>query len=184
MWTLRTADPSDLSTIYNLQNTKYRQEVFDSALPPLDQFMEEKRAAISSGLEKFFILRQQNAPQGFLKFVKEHDFWQVTIWGAWLKTLVYAGSATAFDYLSSPRLVFGVRETNRRMNKLCNEYAFRLIGRNSFFVTLTEPPYVSVARVLLYDITMDEYRQQEKKMRERSFPLEFQWNGRRIESED
>jgi hypothetical protein len=176
MWSIRTAGVSDLPAIYDLQNTVFRSEVMDSELPARDEFLRQKENLLALGEEKLFLLERAGKPEGFLAFSMESGFWHVNVWGAWLKTLVYAAGVAAFDHLQFPRLVFCVREVNRRMVTLCERYEFRLIGRNSVFVTLQEPPYISIARVCYYDITMEEFRLRSEKMRKASLTLQWDWS--------
>ena len=175
MWSVRPADVSDLPVIYELQNSTFRSQVFDSELPSQEQFIEEKQAALAAGDEKLYVLQKDWNTVGFISFGKESNFWNVTIWGTWLKTLVYAAGMCVFRHLNSPRLIFCIRDTNKRMIKLCNEYEFRLIGHDSRFVTFPDPPYVGIAQFSYFDITAEEFDQRVQKMRERSLPLQFQW---------
>jgi hypothetical protein len=174
MWIVRSASMDDLSTIYSLQNSSHREEALDSELPSFDQFFEERRQEMMSGQEKYFLLENAGVPAGFVALSLASDFWNARIWGRWLRTLVYAGSSIAFDHLQLPRLVFGVRETNRRMNKVCKDYDFRTVGENSVIVTFQDPPYVGVARILYYDLTAEEFHARSQLIRQHSFPLQFQ----------
>ncbi len=170
---LRPATISDLPAIYQLQNTPYRQEMLDTDLLPFEPFLQEKTVKMNTGEELYYILEEDGVSRATIWFSPSADFCHTIIWGPWLKTLIYCSGKAAFDHLKVPRLVFGVRQSNRRMVRACELFTFRIVGETKVTVTLEEPPYLGTALINFYDITMAEFREREALMRSQSLPLEF-----------
>ena len=175
MWSLRTASTSDLSIVYDLQNLPYRQQVLDSELPPREQFLLEHVNSMEQGEEHCFLLEEHGDGRGIVTISKTGDFWHATLWGRWLRTLVYAGQVAAFDHLQIQRLVFSVRESNQRMLRICDQYSFKFAGEKSVFVTLPNPPYLGTAKLRYYSVTPEEFHAKAEQMKANSLPLEFRW---------
>jgi hypothetical protein len=175
VWILHPATASDLPLIYDLQNVPFRQQVLDSDLPPREQFIQERSAAMAEGTDKYFVLQQDQIPRGIVHLSKTSEFWQALIWGRWLHTLSYAAFVVAFEHLMLRRVVFFVRENNHRMLNICDQYQFRKIGENSVFVTLPDPPFLGTVKIQYYDLTAEEFQAKAEMMRANSMPLEFRW---------
>jgi len=99
----------------------------------------------------------------------------VTTWGRWLKTLIYCVGLAAFDYLKVPRLVWNIRESNKRWIKVYEKYPFQFLGENSVFVTLNKPPYIGVTKILYYGIEAETFYQNRELFIKYSLPLEVRW---------
>jgi hypothetical protein len=175
MWSLCPATVSELEIIYNLQNIPFRFEALGAELPAYPQFLAEQTKGMDAGIEKYFLLNENEKPAGFVHLTLVSEFWHATLWGPWLKTLVYCAGLSAFVFLKVPRLVWNVRQNNKRMVKVCEKYPFRFLGENNVFVLLNEAPYVGIDKVNYYEITSERFFETEDFFRKNSFPLDLRW---------
>ena len=167
----RRAVPADMRAIYDIQNVSFRMEVFDLPLPSFDQFCKEKETARELGEEHYFLLEEDGVLLGFTWFTKSPNFWFSTIWGKWLKTLTYASCIAGFDYLYFDRSVLGVRQSNRRMIRILDEFGFRLVGETPILYAAPDPPVLRTAILNYYDIKREEFWENREKWKRKS--LEF-----------
>lgn len=169
---VRPAAPSDLRAIYDLQNGPFRENVFTSPLPDFEEFRELAGRQIAEGRQAYCVLVENDQVTGFIWYEKDDAFSHVTIWGRWLKTLTYAAFLVAFELLGIPRLVFVVRESNRRMVRVCEAFAFRLAGQDTC-IYLSAGGGIVVGRVNIYEITAAEFTGKKAAMASQALPLEF-----------
>jgi len=175
MWTLRHAGPDDFRKIYDLQNVPMRIEVLGDELPPFEQFLSQRMHGWGSGNEKYFLLEKEGTQEGFLGFTLVSEFWHVTLWGRWLKTLIHCCGLSAFDHEKWPRLVWSIHQNNLRWIKVCEKYPFRFLGETSVMVTLKDPPYIGVAKVNYYDIAAETFFEQRDYFEKNSHPVQVAW---------
>lgn len=170
----RHAEKSDLQAIYDIQNVPYRTEVFDSLLPTFEEFSSRYSMATEVGEEHYYLLEEQGKVMGFTYFSRSPDFWFASIWGKWLKTLTYASCIAAFDYLHFDRCLLGVRQSNRRMIRVLDEFGFRLIGETGVLHEAVEAPFLRKAMVNYYDIKPDEFWSHREDWRNKSLEITVQ----------
>jgi hypothetical protein len=170
---VRPACAADLLSIYSLQNVPFRDQVFDTPLPSYEEFQKEVGERLAEGEgEQYWVFEEDGRTTGFLWFQMNDGFWFVTIWGRWLKTLTNAAGVVAFDRLFAPRLVFLVRQSNRRMIRVCEDFQFRKVGE-------TEAIYVSgrgfsIGKANYYDITAEEFEGKRVYMASQSLKLKIE----------
>jgi len=175
MWKLREAKISDLQTIYKFENVPLREDVLNSEALPWDEYFAERTKGMEAENEKYFLLENAETPEGFLKLSYESDFWYVITWGRWMKTLIYCTGLAAFDYLKLPRVVWTVREDNKRWLKAYEIYSFEYIGENYFFITRKEPPYLSTIKMFYYTAKAEIFQQNRDLFKKYSLPVEPLW---------
>lgn len=169
----RRAELSDLSAIYDIQNVPFREKVFAESLPPRDQFIQQVSAAIGAGEEMYYILQDDERIIGYIRFEKHDTGWQFTVWGKWLKTLIYAASEVAFRHLGLDHIGGFVRKDLKRMNHIYEEYRIRKLGESSVFYTSEEPPYVRKAVLVYYDFRADEFFGRYDFFQGQALPVDF-----------
>ncbi len=167
----RRATLADMRGIYDIQDVPFRTEVFSAPLPSFEQFCSEWQKGIDAGEEHYFLLEQNEILAGFTWFNRTPDFWFSTIWGKWLKTLTYASCIAAFDYLGFERSLLGVRQSNRRMIRVLEEFEFRLVGETPMSYIAADPPVLRKAVMNYYDIKRGEFWENRENWRKKS--LEF-----------
>ena len=175
MFTFRPAAPSDLTAIHSMQNVPFREQVFARPFPHLDRYLQETANQIASGKEYYFILEETGSLRGFVWFQQVEGDWYATIWGRFLKTLVYAGTTVAFDKLRLPKLLWCVRQTNQRMIQICDLFRFRSLGETPVLWTREQHPYVVQVTLNYYEITAEEFQEKASLLRQQSLPLLFQF---------
>src|SRR5262245_5975755 len=143
---VRRATPADFRAIYGIQNGSFRMEVFDSSPDSFEEFSAKTVALVEGGVEHYFVLEEDSQVTGFVWFSFSDDLWFTTIWGRWLKTLVYAAGVTGFDCAKISKQIFLVRQSNKRMIRVAEEagYGFRKAGETSGYIVRDEFPHLVV----------------------------------------
>jgi hypothetical protein len=170
---IRKADRSDLFAIHRMQDTPFRDRVFIDPLLPRKEFVERAESRIQKGLEHYFVQDSQGTIVGFIRFVMKSN-WHAFTWGKWLNTLVYASNVVAFNRLELPRLIFPVREDNKRLIHLYEKFEFRKVWQEFIFYRQTLLAPLRTTNVTYYDITHEEFAVRADEMLKHSLPLTFE----------
>ena len=170
----RSAKMTDLRAIYDIQNVPFRTEVFDTSLPSFEKYSAEREYAIKSGTEHYLLLEKDRILQGFTRFIYSNEVWLTTIWGKWLKTLCYASCISGFDLLKFERSVFAVRESNKRMVRVCVEFGFHLAEQAPIVLFFDGPPHIQQVMMNYYLITPQEWNDKREEWSKKVLSLKVQ----------
>ena len=169
---IRRADRSDLHVIHKMQDLPFRDRVFIEPLAPREQFVEQTERNILEGQEHYYVQDLEGSIVGFIRLLKKQD-WEALIWGKWLNTLVYAGQVVSFRRLQLPKLVFAVRDDNKRAIHLYKKFEFRKVGQEFICYRNSILSPVKTTNLTHYEITAEEFESKEELIRKHSLPLSF-----------
>lgn len=175
MYLLRPALMEELSVIHQMQNIPYRENVFTEPLPPLQEFIDLSRERMQAGEEFYYIFEVDGKTNGFIEYRRSLE--TTSIWGRWLKTLIYSGGVLAFYDLKFSKLKWYTRAINKPMLAACTQFKFRRVGENEV-CTITEGfGFIAVGKTILFELASEEFIANQKWMEKLCHPLEFQFRN-------
>lgn len=169
---IRKAEHSDLAEIYRIQDISFRDQVYIQPLLPLNEFIETTEQRIRDDLEHYYIQESEGSIVGFIHLFKKSD-WEVLTWGKWLNTLLYATGIVSFEKLNLPKVIFGVRDDNKRVVHLYKKHQFRNVGKEFICYRPNILAPLKTTNLTHYEITAEEFWQKAEDMLKNSLPLSF-----------
>ena len=163
MYRIRRASPADLPLIHCMQNLPVREKIMNRPLPPLNEFVTKSMQHIQDGSEKYYLLEQNDDAKGFIWISLPAETCE--IWGTQLHSLFYACARIAFEDLCMSRLVWSVRQNNRRMIKVCERFGIRVIGSDQICVIENKFEFIAIGKIHYFEFKADEYPERISLMR-------------------
>ena len=163
MYQIRDASPADLSLIHKMQNLPVREKIMNRPLPPLEDFVTNTAQKMRDGCEKYYLLEQHGEAEGFIWISLAAETCE--IWGKQLHSLFYACARIAFENLSLNRLVWSVRQNNRRMLKICERFGIRSIGSDQICVIENKFEFIAIGKIHYFEFKAEEYPERISVMR-------------------
>lgn len=171
MHAVRPASLGDLPAIHRMQDVPLRERIMIRPLPRREDFLAQSAAEMEAGREYFFLMEQDGAPEGFIWIRRPDETCE--IWGRHLHTLFHACAWIAFEHLGMPRLAWNVRESNRRMVRLCERFQVRRTGGENRFVFSRGLSFVAAGPVFNYEFLPGEFRERLPLIRRYVLPVEL-----------
>jgi RimJ/RimL family protein N-acetyltransferase len=173
MYLLRPALMEELSLIHQMQNVPHREKVFTEPLPPLEEFIDLSRDRMHAGEEFYYVFEENGKATGFIEYRRSLE--TTSIWGRWLKTLIYAGGVLAFNDLKFPKLKWYTRAINKPMLAACSQFKFRRVGENEV-CTITEGfGFIAVGKTILFELDSEEFKANQEWMEKLCHPVQFRF---------
>jgi hypothetical protein len=169
---IRRADRADLNEIHRMQDLPFRDRVFIEPLLSRQEFVQQTENNILEGLEHYYVQESEGSVVGFIRLLKRGE-WEALTWGKWLNTLLYACGIVSFRQLHLPRVIFAVREDNRRVHHMYKKYDFRNVGQEFLCYRTSILSPIKTTNLTHYEITAEEFELKEEQMRKHSLPLSF-----------
>src|SRR5512135_2031258 len=129
---IRTASVEDLPVIHRMQDIPLWEKIMIRPLPGREEFQAGAAAEMAAGRESFYVMEMDGTPEGFIWIRRPAETCE--IWGRHLHTLFHACAWIAFENLGMRRLAWNVRESNRRMIRVCERFRVRRTGGENRFV--------------------------------------------------
>ena len=169
---IRRADRADLNEIHRMQDLPFRDRVFLEWLPPRQEFVERTERNILDGFEHYYVQESEGSIVGFIRLLKKNE-WEALTWGKWLNTLLYACGIVSFRKLQVPKVIFAVRDDNKRVMHMYKKYEFRNVGQEFLCYRTSLLAPLKTTNLTHYEITAEEFDLKEEQMRKHSLPLSF-----------
>jgi len=169
---IRKAEVGDMPQIHKLQDVPFRDQVFLEPLWPIEKFTQDTMARYENGTEHYYVHESEGSITGFIRLL-HRTHWEALTWGKWLNTLLYACGIVSFEKLNLPKVIFAVRDDNRRVFHLYKKHDFRRVGKE--FVCYRKNILAPVQTVNLthYEITAEEFWEKSEAMRKNSLAVTF-----------
>jgi len=169
---IRRAEKADLNRIYDLQNVPFRDRVFIEPLWAKEKFIQDTAERMEKGSEYYYLQESDGFVAGFIRLLEKNN-WEALTWGKWLNTLLYACGIVSFEKLQLPKVIFAVRDDNKRVLHLYKKHSFRFVGKEfvCFRSGILAP--IQATNLTHYEITPEEFWQRAEEMRKNSLPLTF-----------
>jgi hypothetical protein len=174
--TFRPATLDEIRAIYDMQNVPFRDEVFANWLPEFEVYEAITRREIQEGIQKLYIMERDNIMTGYAQFgLSRKDDCDIIVWGRWLKTLMYASLKVAFDSLGVHAIHSAVRKDNKRVVSTYEYFSGRVISRELHQFRKREGIFrrIMMVGLLIYELTLEEFREKEEMFRSQAMPVEI-----------
>ncbi len=168
---IRTASVEDLPVIHRMQDIPLREKIMIRPLPRQEAFLAETAAEMAAGRESFYLMELDGTPEGFIWIRRPEETCE--IWGRHLHTLFYFCAWIAFEQLGLRRLCWNVRESNRRMIRVCERFRVRRTGGENRFVVAPGFSFVAAGPVFDYEFLPGEFRERLQLIRRNILPAEI-----------
>jgi hypothetical protein len=169
---VRKAVPADFPEIYKLQDSPRRDLAFDTPLPSYEHYEKSLIQKIESGNEIYYVMEADSKVIAFLWFqVIDGRLWG-NFWGRWIKTLFLAGSKIGFEILNYHRILFIVRQDNKRVVDYFEDIGVRKIGETEGIYIREKDMIVAVNYV--YELKHEEYTRMIPFATEQSLDVTFE----------
>jgi hypothetical protein len=155
MFRILEATDMDLPLIHSMQNIPVRERYLNRPLPALNDFLNAASQQLWNGSEKYFLLQQNDRMEGFIWISPEAETCE--IWGKHLHSLFYGCARIAFENLSMRKLVWSVREKNRRMMKVCERFRIRKTGSEEICVIEPKFEFIAIGTIHYFEFKAEEY---------------------------
>jgi hypothetical protein len=157
-----------------MQNIPFRSEVFVNHLASFEIFEAITRTAIEERRQKIYILERNSVMAGYSHYHMAENTCEIIVWGRWLKTLMYASLKVAFDTLGVQSIHSTVRKDNKRVVSAYEYFSGRVIGRELLpFQQKGILGKISMVGVLIYQLTLEEFRAKEEMFCKQAMPVEI-----------
>jgi hypothetical protein len=156
MYRIREAIERDLSLIHQMQNIPLREKLLTSPLPAVETFVAHRAEQLRTGMERYYLLQgEEHMPVGFVWICVAQETCE--IWGRYLHSLFYACARIAFEVLGMNRLVWNVRQNNRRMLTVCERFKIRMIGSDNICMIEEKFEFVAIGKINYFEFKSEEY---------------------------
>jgi len=155
MYRLRKAEPSDLPLMYKMQNVPTREKLLTSPLPPVDIYIARATIEMNAGNEHFYLLETDSTAIGLIWISTAEETCE--IWGKHIHSLFYACARIAFEDLKMQRLVWWVRQSNRRMLKVCERFRIRRTGSENICTIGEKLEFLAIGEIHYFEFRVSEY---------------------------
>jgi hypothetical protein len=172
--TFRRAQLDDLRSIYDMQNIPFRDEVFANHLPSFEIFEASTRREMEEKKLNFFIMERDQVMAGYAQYGMREDVCDIIVWGRWLKTLMYASLKVAFDTFGVRAIYSAVRADNKRVINAYEYFSGRVVTREMHaFQQKGLFGRITMIGLLIYELTLEEFREKEEMFRQQAMPVEI-----------
>jgi hypothetical protein len=180
MHVVRAAFIEDLPVIHRMQDIPLRERIMIHPLPAPGEFLARAAVELAAGRESYCLMESGGDPAGFIWIRRPAETCE--IWGRHLHTLFHACAWIAFEHLGMRRLCWNVRESNRRMIRVCERFRVRRTSGENRFVISRGFSFVAAGPVFDYEFLPDEFRERLPIIRRHSLPVELRLGPPSVQS--
>ena len=166
MYRLRKAGLQDLPLIYDMQNVPAREKFLMTPLPEIETYIADARVQINAGNEHFYLLEMDSKAEGLIWISSALETCEV--WGRHYHSLFYACAKLAFEDLGMQRLLWWIRQSNRRALKACQRFRIRRT-KSEYVCTIGDKlEFLAVGEIHYFEFNASEYPERKSLMKKLS----------------